>query len=150
MIEYRVDEEIQTRVAEARELGRKELRPAGLDADRKGAPIPRDDPFFDRCIERGEGRTSWAGPGEARPKRRRRSIVEGLLVAEELAYWDRGVINSMPGPGLPENNVLSMGTDEHAEVIESITDAVANRCDGGKLERERCMARFGHKPKDET
>jgi acyl-CoA dehydrogenase len=25
---------------------------------------------------------------------------------------DRGVINSMPGPGLPENNVLSMGTDE--------------------------------------
>ena len=115
MIEYRVDEEIQTRVAEARELGRKELRPAGLDADRKGAPIPRDDPFFDRCIERGEGRTSWAGPGEARPKRRRRSIVEGLLVAEELAYWDRGVINSMPGPGLPENNVLSMGTDEQKE-----------------------------------
>ena len=49
--------------------------------------------------------------------------------------------------GLPYD---SMGTDEHAEVIESITDAVANRCDGGKLERERCMARFGHKPKDET
>ena len=37
--------------------------------------------------------------------------------------------------GLPYD---SMGTDEHAEVIESITDAVANRCDGGKLERERC------------
>ena len=49
--------------------------------------------------------------------------------------------------GLPYD---SMGTDEHAEVIESVTDAVANRCDGGKLERERCMARFGHKPKDET
>ncbi len=115
MIEYRVHEAIQARVAEARELGRKELRPAGLDADRKGAPIPRDDPFFDRCIERGEGRTSWAGPGAAKPKRRRRSVVEGLLVAEELAYWDRGVINSMPGPGLPENNVLSMGTDEQKE-----------------------------------
>ena len=51
--------------------------------------------------------------------------------------------------GLPYD---SMGTDEHAAAIESITDAVANRCDGGKLERERCMARFGHKPKekDET
>ena len=49
--------------------------------------------------------------------------------------------------GLPYD---SMGTDEHAAAIEDITDAVANRCDGGKLERERCMARFGHKPKDET
>ena len=51
--------------------------------------------------------------------------------------------------GLPYD---SMGTDEHAAAIEDVTDAVANRCDGGKLERERCMARFGHKPKekDET
>ena len=115
MIEYRVDESIHTRLAEARELGRKELRPAGLDADRKGAPIPKEDPFFERCIARGEGRTSWAGPGRAKSKKRRRSVVEGLLVAEELAYWDRGVINSMPGPGLPENNVLSMGTEAQKE-----------------------------------
>ena len=49
--------------------------------------------------------------------------------------------------GLPYD---SMGTDEHAAAIEDTTDAVANRCEGGKLERERCMARFGHKPKDET
>lgn len=115
MIEYRVDESIHTRLAEARELGRKELRPAGLDADRKGAPIPKEDPFFERCIARGEGRTSWAGPRRAKSKKRRRSVVEGLLVAEELAYWDRGVINSMPGPGLPENNVLSMGTEAQKE-----------------------------------
>ena len=101
---------------QARALGEQEYRPAGLEADRRGGPIPVGDAFFDRCLARGEGRTRWPGPGGKRgaagPKR---SIITTLLVAEELAYWDRGVINATPGPGLPETNVLSMGTDEQKE-----------------------------------
>ncbi len=38
-----------------------------------------------------------------------------LLLAEESAYWDRGVGVAQPGPGLPEPNVLAMGTDEQKE-----------------------------------
>ncbi|MEM9175410.1 MAG: acyl-CoA dehydrogenase family protein [Myxococcota bacterium] len=115
MIDYRIDPEAQARLAEASEIGRKELRPAGLEADRRGAPIPTDDPFFDRCLERGEGGTTWAGPKGQRAPRRRSSVVERLLISEELAYWDRGVVIALPGPGLPENNVLAMGTEEQKE-----------------------------------
>ncbi len=116
-MEFRVDDETRKRIEAARDLGERELRPAGLEADRNGAPLPVGHAFFDRCIERGDGRTRWPGPNppkssgsEGRP-----SVLTTLLVAEELAYWDRGVINAMPGPGLPEGNVLSIGTDAQKE-----------------------------------
>ena len=115
-MEFRVDDGTRRHIEQARELGEKEYRPAGLEADRNGAPIPVGHPFFDRCIERGEGRTRWRG---SRPRTEESneepSVVARLLVAEELAYWDRGVINSTPGPGLPEGNVLAIGTEEQKE-----------------------------------
>ena len=115
-MEFAVDAETHKLIEETRELGEREFRPAGLEADRRGGPIAVGDPFFDRCIERGEGRTRWTGPaGKNGQKGPKRSVVTNLLVAEELAYWDRGVINSTPGPGLPESNVLSMGTEEQKE-----------------------------------
>lgn len=115
-MDFSIDAETRALIEATRELGEKEYRPAGLEADRRGGPIPVGDPFFDRCIERGEGRTVWGGPdGRARRDRPRRSVVANLLVAEELAYWDRGVINATPGPGLPEGNVLGMGTEEQKE-----------------------------------
>ena len=113
---FAVDRETQEWIDSTRELGRAEFRPAGIEADRRGAPIPVGDAFFDRCIERGEGRTRWRGiDGRTGTDRTRRSVVATLLAAEELAYWDRGVINATPGPGLPEGNVLGMGTDEQKE-----------------------------------
>ncbi|MDP6978246.1 MAG: acyl-CoA dehydrogenase family protein [Myxococcota bacterium] len=115
-MEFTVDPETRRAIEQARELGEKELRPAGLEADRRGAPIAPDDPFFARCIERGEGRTRWRGPDDsAKSSGGPRSVISTLLVMEELAYWDRGVIIATPGPGLPENNVLVMGTDEQKE-----------------------------------
>ena len=38
-----------------------------------------------------------------------------LLLSEEWAYWDRGVMGANPGPGLPEGNVLALGTDAQKE-----------------------------------
>lgn len=38
-----------------------------------------------------------------------------LLAAEEFAYWDRGVGVAQPGPGLPEGNVLALGTEAQKE-----------------------------------
>lgn len=115
-MEFAVDRAVQRRIEEVREIGEKEFRPAGLEADRRGAPIPVGHPFFDRCLERGDGRTRWPGPGGRKGESASSlSVVGRLLLAEELAYWDRGVINAMPGPGLPEDNVLSMGTEEQKE-----------------------------------
>ncbi|MCG8589565.1 MAG: acyl-CoA dehydrogenase family protein [Proteobacteria bacterium] len=115
-MEFAVDDATRRRLEEARELGEKEFRPAGIEADRNDAPIPVGHPFFDRCLARGEGRTRWRGtnpkPGDAPAPR---STVATLLLAEELAYWDRGVIISTPGPGLPEQSVLGVGTEEQKE-----------------------------------
>ena len=56
--------------------GSKEVPPAGTrSGSRRGRPIPVDDPFFDRCLERGEGRTRWPAPkGRASEAASRRSI----------------------------------------------------------------------------
>ncbi|MAE93091.1 MAG: acyl-CoA dehydrogenase [Deltaproteobacteria bacterium] len=102
-----------------RERGRAEARPIGLEADRLGRPIPVDDPYFAKLIERGEGRTRWSGPAPKEPKGGAggpsQVTVMSLLFVEELAYWDRGVMVATPGVGLPEGNVLAMGTEEQKE-----------------------------------
>ncbi|HKA15187.1 MAG TPA: acyl-CoA dehydrogenase family protein [Myxococcota bacterium] len=113
MIDFRIDERTRERLADAREWGRSAMRPAGLEADRLSAPLPEGHPYFAKFIERGGGRTRWPGPAGA--KRERTSVVETLLLLEELAYWDRGVTVADPGPSLPETNVLAMGTEEQKE-----------------------------------
>ncbi len=114
-MDFAIDKATEERLAAAREIGRREVRPVGLEADRLGRPIPVDDPYFARCIARGEGRTRWAGPGVAAPRPRPGATVLALLLAEERAYWDRGVGVADPGPGLPESNVLAAGTEAQKE-----------------------------------
>ena len=41
--------------------------------------------------------------------------LTGVLLSEELAYWDRGVAVAFPGPGLGEPPLLAMGTAEQKE-----------------------------------
>jgi len=115
-MDFSIDERTRERLADAREWGRAAMRPAGLEADRLGAPLPVDHPYFAKALERGIGRTRWPGPaGRAAGDRPPASVVATLLLAEELAYWDRGVTIADPGPGLPETNVLAMGTEEQKE-----------------------------------
>ena len=118
-MEFAIDKAMRDRLEAARERGRTEVRSIGLEADRLGRPIPVEDPYFQRLIDRGEGRTRWPGPNP-KPRKPSRSGPTGrtvmtLLLAEEFAYWDRGVMVATPGPGLPEPNVLAMGTDEQKE-----------------------------------
>ncbi len=121
---FEVDKATRDRLEMIRERGRTEARPIGLEADRLGRPIPVDDPYFARLIERGEGRTRWRGPDSGKKKGRAKkksdrgpsqATVMTLLFVEELAYWDRAVMVATPGVGLPEGNVLAMGTDEQKE-----------------------------------
>ena len=119
-MELVIDRAMRERLEQARELGEREVRPVGLEADRLGRPIPVDDPYFQRCLERGEGRTRWAplattSEGAKPARTRERGTVLQLLLAEEFAYWDRGVGVANPGPNLPEMNVLGLGTDEQKE-----------------------------------
>jgi len=117
-MEFLIDDAMHERLEQARQLGRTEVRPVGLEADRLGRPIPPDHDYFKRCLERGEGRTRWPGPN-AKPQPiasdSTHTIIMQLLLAEEFAYWDRGVGVANPGPGLPEGNVLLMGTEEQKE-----------------------------------
>jgi acyl-CoA dehydrogenase len=120
-MDFEIDKGIQGAIEIVRERGRTEMRPIGLEADRLGRPIPVDDPYFAKVIERGEGRTRWRRPSGKKKKekkggpRRSRVTVMSLLMVEELAYWDRGVMVANPGVGLPEASVISAGTDEQKE-----------------------------------
>lgn len=117
-MDFAIDKAMREKIEDVRERGRTEARPVGLEADRLGRPIPVEDPYFQKLVDRGEGRTRWPGPGKKEPSARPRGVhstVMALLQAEEFAYWDRGVAVANPGVGLPELNVLSMGTDEQKE-----------------------------------
>jgi acyl-CoA dehydrogenase len=120
-MDFEIDEATRNILGMLRERGRTEIRPIGLEADRLGRPIPVDDPYFAKVIERGDGRTRWRRAGGKKKKEKRggshstRATVMSLLFVEELAYWDRGVIVANPGVGLPEGNVIAAGTEEQKE-----------------------------------
>lgn len=114
-----LDAATRKRLLQARELGRAYVRPLGLEADRLGRPTPPDHEFFGMLVKLGLGGTRWS-PGEdereasadtSDPPRVGTSRNQ-LCISEEMAYWDRGVTVSFPGPGLGEPAVLSMGTPE--------------------------------------
>jgi acyl-CoA dehydrogenase len=122
-VDFRIDAATEARLGAIRALGRSELRPLGLEADRLGRPVPAEHPFYSKLVSLGLGRTRWTGDppparGEAAPARERGregSARAALCLAEEMAYWDRGVAVSFPGPGLGEPPVLSMGTAAQKE-----------------------------------
>jgi acyl-CoA dehydrogenase len=98
-------------VERAREWGQKEVRPAGLEADRNGTPLPADHPYFAKYIAY---RREHPLPAEddAVPEGH---AVRMAVLNEENAYWDRGMGVAAPGPGLPTPIVSAMGTPEQRE-----------------------------------
>ncbi len=114
-MDFRIDAELSALLEQARAWGAAEVRPAGLEADRAGRPLPPEHAYFAKVLARGDGRTRWPGPGATASKPPRGSVVASLLLAEELAYWDRGIGVANPGPGLPEASVLALGTDEQKQ-----------------------------------
>ena len=129
---FKIDDELRKRLAGIRELGRTQIRPLGLEADRAGKPVDPDHPFYALLLKLGLGRTRWLGgeldaeqdatrsrvgspPSGGERGHKAGPSLTGVLLSEELAYWDRGVAVSFPGPGLGEPPVLSMGTPEQKE-----------------------------------
>ena len=100
MIRTQLDTGYENVLRIIRHVGEHMLRPAGLAADRRGTPIPVDDPMFLEWNQTGlsfgavgMGKNS-TGEGETRVNR------SAILAAEEMAYWDQGACMSLPGPGL--------------------------------------------------
>jgi len=116
-VELTLDPGTRERLEAARGLGREQVRPLGLEADRLGRPTPPDHPFFALLLRLGLGRTRYTGdPADGGGGRASGGGARAnLCLAEELSYWDRGVAVSFPGPGLGEPPILSMGTDAQRE-----------------------------------
>jgi acyl-CoA dehydrogenase len=98
-------------IVRVREWGRAEVRPAGLEADRNGAPLPADHPYFAKYM---------AFRSQHPPVLEDESVPEGPAVRmaalnEENAYWDRGMGVAAPGPGLPSRIVTTSGTSDQRE-----------------------------------
>lgn len=123
MIDLEVDAGFQSLLEMIRWLGKEKMRPLGLECDRKDEPLPADHPFFQELWEMMPGGTTElaedAGKRKTDPSKpstmASKPTTSGrraVLMAEEAAYWDRGIATSMPGPGLGGPPVGSMGTPD--------------------------------------
>lgn len=107
-MDFAIDADTQRHIESLREFGRDVIRPLGIERDRIGTPTPPDHPFFREVLARGLTRPpdrSGGDGGGVGP------AVLRVITGNELAYWDRGVSSSLPGPGLGGGPVMGMGTD---------------------------------------
>jgi acyl-CoA dehydrogenase len=121
MIDLSLDDVTQRQLEMVRWLGREYMRPLGLEADRQHAPIPADHPFYRRVWELGLGRRGLQDEPVPRSGPRT-SGRRGVVLAEEMAYWDRGVAVSLPGPGLGGSPIQLMGTAEQKQRFLGVFD----------------------------
>src|SRR5713101_8460844 len=115
MIQLELGAEVGAQLDRVRELGQRYLRPLGIEADRNRAPVPPEHPFFQLAWQMGLGQPLGADevvPKSAGPRIQAR---RGVLLAEEMSYWDRGMSVAMPGLGLGGPPLASMGTPEQKE-----------------------------------
>ena len=113
-----MDPSFETLRSMLRWLGKEKLRPLGLEADRQGGALSPDHPFFKEVLSMG---LSGGFVGKLKKKRTDddgrpgRGVRRAVVLAEEAAYWDRGMATSLPGPGLGGAPVMIMGSPEQKE-----------------------------------
>jgi acyl-CoA dehydrogenase len=109
---FELDRPAREHLEALRDFGREHIRPLGVERDRIGSPTPPDHPFFSLVLQSGVMRPpASAGAGGTALG----AAVMRVIVGQELAYWDRAVSSSLPGPGLGGGPVMSMGTPEQKE-----------------------------------
>ena len=112
----------------SRVVGEGEPSEGRPERGRQAARAARSEPQANEAQHEGE-------PSEGRPERGRQAAtaarsepqanearfdwkpLRALLIAEESAYWDRGVALSLPGPGLGGAALRSMATPSSASVF---------------------------------
>ncbi len=126
MIDTTLDAGFKNILGIVRHIGKDMLRPAGLEADRSGNPIPVDHPMFVQVNHMGF-KLGGMGMGKntkgstTEPSRINRTAI---LAAEELAYWDQGATMSLPGPGLGAPPIRILGTEDQKQrfLVEPFAD----------------------------
>src|SRR5882724_475203 len=113
MIDLSIDRDLEARLDQVRRLGREHLRPLGIEADRRREPVPPDHRFFALAWRMGIGQP--LGVEERPASGPRTGARRGVVLAEEMSYWDRGMSVAMPGLGLGGPPLLGMGTPEQKE-----------------------------------
>src|SRR5437899_3097215 len=113
MIDLSIDRDLEARLDQVRRLGREHLRPLGIEADRRREPVPPDHRFFALAWRMGIGQP--LGVEEHPASGPRTWARRGVVLAEEMSYWDRGMSVAMPGLGLGGPPLLGMGTAEQKE-----------------------------------
>jgi acyl-CoA dehydrogenase len=115
VIDFTVDPSFDTLRQMIGWIGKEKLRPLGLEADAVGGPLPPEHPFFREVLAMG---LTGGFVGKVKEQRKdddgrvRRTVRRAVVMAEEAAYWDRGMATSLPGPGLGGAPVMLMGTPE--------------------------------------
>ena len=113
MIDLSIGRDLETWLDQVRRLGRDYLRPLGIEADRRHEPVPPDHPFFALAWRMGLGQP--LGVEERSASGPRNGARRGVVLAEEMSYWDRGMSVAIPGLGLGGPPLLTMGTPEQKE-----------------------------------
>jgi acyl-CoA dehydrogenase len=105
-MQFALEPEVADYVEKLRDFGRSTMRPLGLERDLLGSPTPPDHPFFCEVLAGGYTRPPPVSSTDAP----RQAALLRVIGACELAYWDRGVAASLPGPGMGFGPVMSRGT----------------------------------------
>jgi len=113
VIDLAIGPEMEGQLERVGRLGHDYLRPLGIEADRKHEPVPPDHPFFALAWRMGLGQP--LGVEERATSGPRNAARRGVVLAEEMSYWDRGMSVAMPGLGLGGPPLLAMGTPEQKE-----------------------------------
>ncbi|MDP6933764.1 MAG: acyl-CoA dehydrogenase family protein [Myxococcota bacterium] len=124
MIDTTLDSGFHNVLLMMRHVGQSMLRPAGLEADRRGEPIPPDHPMF---VEFNRTGLTFGAVGTGHnsnregPSRINRSAI---LAAEEMAFWDQGACMSLPGAGLGGPPIRILGNEEQNQrfMVEPFAD----------------------------
>src|SRR5437870_12645710 len=107
MIDLSLGRDLEAQLEHVRRLGREYLRPLGIEADSRREPVPPDHPFFALAWRMGLGQP--LGVEERPAGGPRTGARRGVVLAEEMSYWDRGMSVAIPGLALCGPPLLSMG-----------------------------------------
>ncbi len=122
MIDFTIPQDLLTIKEMIGWLGKEYIRPIGIEADKKGEPVPIDHPFFYKYAELGlQSRAAGGDSSKKKEKTGEQSIGRlSVIMAGEAAYWDRGVASVLPGPNLGGPPINIMGTEEQKKKFLSI------------------------------